>query len=112
MTKAAKLNKLVDDLSVCNSAREGVRLLVAELSGEKLQPEPEKVFKRGQKFQCDVYGFGNTYIIGAVKVNKVIAINLQTGYSACGIVNVKDYERITPQEMKNLLGSDDFTLLA
>jgi hypothetical protein len=107
-SKAEKLNKLVDAIpGVCSGGRDGIRALVAELSGETLVEEPKVTHKIGDHFK-----FGSKTFLLAVATDhpsdvekRVVAINIATGSrrSPLNGTPVNSYIAITEDELSRIL---------
>lgn len=102
-TKAEKLNKLIANIEgACPRGREGIRKLVAEITGEILEEKPTPTHRVGDRFSYR----GAEYIL-AVASNtdlgnnkQVVAINLANGQRRGGeSTPVKSFGAITEHEL-------------
>lgn len=80
MTKAETLNKLIDDIpGICTGGREGIRNLIAEITGVQLVniKPPEPSFHVGQQIMFN----GITYLLTGTgsDANFLMAIDINTG---------------------------------
>lgn len=102
--KAAKLNELVDAIpGVCSGGRDGIRNLVAEITGEKLVVVPESTYHVGQQltFQTSRFILAG---LGTHSTN-VVAVNLETGRRLRPAVTVVYPHKISASEMRRIFGS-------
>lgn len=110
--KAQTLNKLVDAIpGVCSGGRDGIRALVAEITGEELVEKPVAKHKIGDHFR---YG-GKTFLLAVASETasekRVVAINIATGSrrSPLNGTPVSSYIAITDEEAAKILRCSSYT---
>lgn len=106
--KAKKLNELVEAIpGVCAGGRDGIRNLVAEITGEILV---EITYAQGQRFEYSRSAAANTtrkdiYLLTSGGPCEVQATNTRTGDRRGSPVRVKNKWAITKGELQSIFST-------